>query len=247
MSTWCALASARARARDPGRWIVSASVKRSQLAVAARAPVATALFLPVQLAASRAASITQTLGNDAAISRVRSVDWSLTTMIWNETPSCETRDSIQEPRLASSLRAGMMIDTSGWSDSSAADMGESGIVGESKKKVRGQTLIAVDAPTVNADCILSCATPGSATRRLFASLHRVRRVGRLPFVLRRRRIRLRAGPFGCQVLSRRCGLSLRQLLLIEVFYDARHIGPRFIVRRHPAELFNALRPGVVGS
>ena len=41
-------------------------------------------------------------------------------------------------------------------------------------------------------------------------------------------------------------LSLRDLLLVEVLYDPGDIRPRFIIRRHSAKLFHALRPGVVG-
>src|ERR1700691_5317400 len=74
------LASATLRARDPGRWMVSASVKSSHSPRAARAPVATALFLPVQPAGSGPASITRSgncvceFENESAIVRVRSVE-----------------------------------------------------------------------------------------------------------------------------------------------------------------------------
>ena len=101
------------RASDPGRWTVSASVNRSHWPRAWRAPVVTALFLPVQPAGSGPASITRTPGNDSAISRVRSVEWSSTTMISKSTPVCATSDSRQSARQASSLRAGMMTETGG--------------------------------------------------------------------------------------------------------------------------------------
>src|ERR1700728_28095 len=72
------LAPARLRASDPGRWMVSASVNSSHSPRAALAPVATALFLPVQPTRSVAASVTRNrvceLENESAIARVRSVE-----------------------------------------------------------------------------------------------------------------------------------------------------------------------------
>src|SRR6202035_2452023 len=59
---------------------------------------------------------TRTVGNDRAISRVRSVEPSSTRMISDFTPSWLTSDSRQEPRQASSLRAGTMTDTVGLLD-----------------------------------------------------------------------------------------------------------------------------------
>src|SRR5579859_1923615 len=115
MSAEFSFASVRARAREPGKWTVSASVNRSHAPRAARAPVITALFLPVQPVGRGPASITRTFGKEEAISRVRSVEWSLTTTISNETPAWETRDSTQDCRLASSFRAGMMMETCGGS------------------------------------------------------------------------------------------------------------------------------------
>src|ERR1700722_580032 len=109
----CCWASDSARASEPSTWTVSASVNRSHWPRAWRAPVATALFLPVQPLGRGAASITLTFGNDPAISRVRSVEWSSTTMISKSTPVCATSDSRHVPRLASSLRAGIITDTMG--------------------------------------------------------------------------------------------------------------------------------------
>ena len=62
------------------------------------------------------ASTTRTDGNDWAISRVRSVEASSTTMISKPTPVCAASDSRQAPRQASSLRAGTMTDTVGLLD-----------------------------------------------------------------------------------------------------------------------------------
>ncbi len=113
ISALFSFASASARARDPNRCTVSASVNRSQLPLASRAPATTALFFPVQPAGSGPAEITRTPAKLLAISRVRSVEPSSTTMISQETPVCAVNDCRQSPRLASSFRAGMMIDTSG--------------------------------------------------------------------------------------------------------------------------------------
>src|SRR5271170_7393352 len=74
------LASAILRASDPGRWMVSASVKSSHWPRATLTPAVTALFLPVQSAGSGPASKTRTrasfgeLKNEEAIWRVRSVE-----------------------------------------------------------------------------------------------------------------------------------------------------------------------------
>jgi hypothetical protein len=76
-------------------------------------PAVTALFLPVQPAGRGLASMTLTAENDVAISRVRSVEWSSTTMISKETPVWETRDWRQSASDASSLRAGTITETSG--------------------------------------------------------------------------------------------------------------------------------------
>src|SRR5579863_7968597 len=100
--------------------MVSASVNRSQDPRAAQAPAVTAWFLPVHPGGSGPAGITRTLGNEAAISAVRSVEWSSTTMSSNGTPVCETRDWRQTPRLASSLRAGMITEICGVGDDSVA-------------------------------------------------------------------------------------------------------------------------------
>src|ERR1700732_1985027 len=72
-------ASANARANDPGRWTVSASVNKSHSPLATRAPLVTALFLPVQPGGKGAASIRRTLEKERAISRVGSAEWSSTT------------------------------------------------------------------------------------------------------------------------------------------------------------------------
>src|SRR5271165_298488 len=106
-------ASFNAAAREPGKCTVSASVNRSHSPRAWRAPQVTALFLPVQPAGSGPASRTRTPGNDSAMARVRSVEWSSTTMISKSTPDCETSDCKQSARLASSLRAGMMTEIVG--------------------------------------------------------------------------------------------------------------------------------------
>src|SRR6476646_725963 len=107
------LASATARASEPGRWNVSASVKSSHSPAATLAPAAMALFFPVQWAGGGLASTTRTDGNDCAISRVRSVEASSTRMISELTPVWFVKDSRHEPRLASSLRAGTITDTVG--------------------------------------------------------------------------------------------------------------------------------------
>ena len=51
--------------------------------------------------------------NERAISPVRSVEASSTTMISKWIPSCETRDSRQRCKQASSFRAGTMMETTG--------------------------------------------------------------------------------------------------------------------------------------
>jgi cytochrome c biogenesis protein CcmG, thiol:disulfide interchange protein DsbE len=58
--------------------------------------------------------MTLTPEKDCAISNVRSVEPSSTTMISKLTPGCDTSDSRHAARLASSLRAGTMTDTPGW-------------------------------------------------------------------------------------------------------------------------------------
>src|SRR5215467_1623865 len=58
------IASARALARDPTEWTVSASAKSNHWPRASRAPVATALFFPVQPSGRGPASMTRTLGKD---------------------------------------------------------------------------------------------------------------------------------------------------------------------------------------
>src|SRR5215472_8340779 len=58
ISTLFRFASATVLARDPGEWMVSASVKSNHWPRAAPAPVATALFFPVQPLGSGPASIT---------------------------------------------------------------------------------------------------------------------------------------------------------------------------------------------
>src|SRR5271169_2968839 len=72
-----------------------------------------ALFFPVQPEGGGAAFTTCTSGNDWAISPVRSVDASFTTMISKPTPVCDTSESRQAPRQASSFRAGTITDTVG--------------------------------------------------------------------------------------------------------------------------------------
>src|SRR6185437_10239680 len=79
--------------------------------VATLAPAAMALFLPVQFSGSGGAEITFTPGKDRAISAVRSVEASSTTITSNGIPLCDTRDSRQEARHDSSLRAGTMTET----------------------------------------------------------------------------------------------------------------------------------------
>src|SRR3984957_12723283 len=58
-------ASANARASEPGKCTVSASVNSSHSPRALDAPVKTALFLPVQPSGRGPASVTRTLGNDS--------------------------------------------------------------------------------------------------------------------------------------------------------------------------------------
>src|ERR1700722_5305838 len=72
-----------------------------------------ALFLPVHPGRSGSASITCTPGIDFAISFVRSVDWSLTTITSKLKPLWSLNESRQAPRLASSLRAGTITETCG--------------------------------------------------------------------------------------------------------------------------------------
>ena len=96
-------ASARLRASDPGRCTVSASVNKSHSPRASRAPAVTALFFPVQPAGNEPASITRTFGNDVAISRVRSVEWSSTTMISKSHPG------LRDQRLEARAQAGFFV------------------------------------------------------------------------------------------------------------------------------------------
>src|SRR5258708_21746359 len=106
-------ASSTARSSDPGKCTVSASVKSNHSPQAARAPVTTALFFPVQPLGRVPASTIRIEGNDEAISRVRSVEWSSTTMISKATPVCPTNEARHVHRQASSLRAGTITDTMG--------------------------------------------------------------------------------------------------------------------------------------
>ena len=77
---------------------VSASVNSNHSPRASFMPATRALFLPLQPDGKGPASITRTLGKDCAISRVRSVDPSSTTMISKLTPVWATSDSRQAPR-----------------------------------------------------------------------------------------------------------------------------------------------------
>src|SRR5436309_2230776 len=111
----CCSASATARASEPGLWTVSASVNSSHLAslCATFAPADMALFLPVQFSGRGGAEITVAFSNDLAISAVRSVDASSTTITSKAIPVCDTRDSRHSERQASSFRAGTITDTTG--------------------------------------------------------------------------------------------------------------------------------------
>src|ERR1035438_2736026 len=98
--------------------MVSASVKSSHGERAFLAPAITALFFPVQLLATISmgrtfGEMTRTPGKPSAISRVRSVEASSTTVISKVTPVWVVSDSRQARRLDSSFRAGMIIETSG--------------------------------------------------------------------------------------------------------------------------------------
>ncbi len=127
MPTLCRSASCIARRRSPGSWIVSASVKSSQRPRACRAAVQMALALPVQPGSSLPASITVTPAKPRAISAVRSVEWSSTTISSQSLPSSKissdwlTSDCRHAPRQSSSLRAGTITVSSisssgsGWS------------------------------------------------------------------------------------------------------------------------------------
>src|SRR5690349_6551944 len=80
-----------------------------------------ALFLPVHPAGRAPASITLTPRNEPAISAVRSLDPSSTTITSNCTPGCATSDCRQFPRQVSSLRAGTMTETAGCNRSGGGD------------------------------------------------------------------------------------------------------------------------------
>src|SRR5580700_6205767 len=109
-------ASVSALPREPALCTVSASVKSSHSPRATLAPDAMALFLPVQSGGGGPASTTRTDGKDSAMARVRSEEPSSTTRISKGAPDCPTRDSRQEARHSSSLRAGMITDTVGLPD-----------------------------------------------------------------------------------------------------------------------------------
>ena len=91
---------------------MSASVKSSQRPRARRAAVQIALFLPVQPGSSFSAAITVTPAKPRAISAVRSVEPSSTTIRSQSLPNSKissdwlTSDSRHAPRQSSSLRAG---------------------------------------------------------------------------------------------------------------------------------------------
>jgi peroxiredoxin len=72
-----------------------------------------AFVLPVHPAGNGPASITCTPAKDSAISRVRSLDPSSTTMISKLTPACSQSDCKHAPRQASSFLAGTVTDTVG--------------------------------------------------------------------------------------------------------------------------------------
>jgi peroxiredoxin len=71
------------------------------------------LFFPVQPAGNGGAGKTEIWEKRWAISRVRSVELSSTTMISNATPVCPAKDARHAPREASSFLAGTMTETSG--------------------------------------------------------------------------------------------------------------------------------------
>src|SRR5882672_2380736 len=106
-------ASATARESEPGRCTVSASVNSNHSPRASLAPATTALFFPVQPTGSGPGEITRTPEKLSAIERVRSVEWSSTTITSKVTPVWETSDCKQSPRHTSSFLAGTMIETSG--------------------------------------------------------------------------------------------------------------------------------------
>src|SRR5512133_2424035 len=93
--------------------MVSASVKSNHFPLASAAPHDMAWHLPDQPAGNSEAAITFTLSNRPATSAVRSAEWSSTTMISARTPGCVTNDARHGPRFDSSLRAGMITETSG--------------------------------------------------------------------------------------------------------------------------------------
>src|SRR5581483_7255430 len=105
-----------ALASEPGSWKVSASVNSSHSPRAALATVCAALHLPEQPGRCWSAPITRSPGRPAALARVPSVEASSTTIISWLTPDCATSERRQTPRLASSLRAGTITETSGTSD-----------------------------------------------------------------------------------------------------------------------------------
>jgi len=88
-------------------------VKSSHSPRATLAPAAIALFFPVHPEGGAPAFTNLTRGNDSAISRVRSVEPSFTKMISKPTSVCDTSESRQAPRQASSFRAGTITDTVG--------------------------------------------------------------------------------------------------------------------------------------
>ncbi len=80
ISALFSFASASARAREPNTCTVSASVNKSHLPFASLAPATTALFFPVQPASKGPGETIRTPAKLWAISRVRSVEPSSTTM-----------------------------------------------------------------------------------------------------------------------------------------------------------------------
>ena len=102
-----------ARASDPGRCTVSASVNKQPLrARCFRSGNDRIVLSRPTLPCTVPAEITRTPAKLCAISRVRSVEPSSTTMISNATPVCAVKDCRQPPRLSSSFRAGIIIETS---------------------------------------------------------------------------------------------------------------------------------------
>src|SRR5208337_3268332 len=130
-----------------------ASVNSSHCPRACCAPAYTAFDLPLQPSGSGPASTSVTPANERAMSAVRSVEPSSTTMISNDTPCCPASDSRHPARQASSLRAGTITDTSGRVDD--------GSDSEGRILIPKPSIIGVDAQNPGLVCSGLCSGPGA--------------------------------------------------------------------------------------